>query len=125
MIAERERTRNPKEPARFFLCVWLSLPSVTLPEPPKTPCKMSDFEDDDFMHEDDEQEDYDFDYEDEDEDEEEPDVDMENKYYNAKGRWNGRVCVYFPRVAMKEDNPKEALQELEQVVEMEPEKGEW
>lgn len=42
---------------------------------------MSDFEDDDFMHDDDN---YEFEYEYDGEDED-PDADLENKYYNAKG----------------------------------------
>jgi hypothetical protein len=41
--------------------------------------------DDNFMLEDDEEENYNFDYEDD--EQEEPDVDLENKYYNAKGRF--------------------------------------
>lgn len=70
---------------------------------------MSDFDDDDFMADDDE---YDFDFEyDEDDDNEEPDVDLENRYYNAK--------------AQKEDNPKEAIREFQEVVNSEKEKSEW
>ncbi|ORX63605.1 PCI-domain-containing protein [Basidiobolus meristosporus CBS 931.73] len=64
--------------------------------------------DDDFMMEE-EDEEYDFDYEDD--EQEEPDVDLENKYYNAKGR--------------KEDDPEGAIEEFQNVVDSEEEKGEW
>jgi len=67
---------------------------------------MSD--DDDFMMEDDEEE-YDFDYEDD--EQEEPDVDLENKYYSAKAR--------------KEDDSEAAIQEFQDVVNTEEEKGDW
>ncbi|KAG2177107.1 hypothetical protein INT43_007763 [Umbelopsis isabellina] len=66
---------------------------------------MSD--DDDFMMEDDEE--YDFDYEDD--EQEEPDVDLENKYYSAKAR--------------KEDDSEAAIQEFQDVVDTEEEKGDW
>lgn len=41
----------------------------------------------------------------------EPDVDLENQYYNSK--------------ALKEDNPKAALDSFKKVLELEQEKGEW
>ena len=47
--------------------------------------------DDNFMLEDDEEEVYNFDYEDD--EQEEPDVDLENKYYNAKGRFCANKIV--------------------------------
>ncbi|KAJ3092946.1 COP9 signalosome complex subunit 2 [Quaeritorhiza haematococci] len=70
---------------------------------------MSDFDDDAFMVED-EDEDFAFDYE-SDEENAEPDVDLENKYYNAKGR--------------KEENPRAAIEEFQSVVDAEQEKGDW
>ncbi|KAJ3414073.1 COP9 signalosome complex subunit 2 [Chytridiales sp. JEL 0842] len=69
---------------------------------------MSDMDDDDYMVED-EVEDFDFEYEDE--DNEEPDVDLENKYYEAKG--------------LKEDNPREAIDAFQAVVDAEEEPGDW
>jgi COP9 signalosome complex subunit 2 len=68
---------------------------------------MSDFDDDNFMVEDDEE--YDFDYEED--EQEEPDVDLENSYYNAKGK--------------KADDIRAALKEFQNVVDSESEKGEW
>ncbi len=41
----------------------------------------------------------------------EPDVDLENQYYNSK--------------ALKEENPKSALDSFKKVLELEQEKGEW
>ena len=41
----------------------------------------------------------------------EPDVDLENQYYNSK--------------ALKEDNPRAALDSFKKVLELEQEKGEW
>jgi len=41
----------------------------------------------------------------------EPDVDLENQYYNSK--------------ALKEDSPKDALENFRKVLELEQEKGEW
>jgi len=71
---------------------------------------MSDFDDDDFMVEDDEE--YDFEFEsDEDNEEEEQNVDLENKYYNAK--------------ALKEDNPKEAIKEFQNVIDSDTEQSDW
>eukprot|EP00898_Chlorokybus_atmophyticus_P001668 jgi/Chlat1/2501/Chrsp175S02371 len=54
-------------------------------------------------------EDYGFEYSDE--EPEEQDVDIENQYYNSKG--------------LLEDDPQAALDGFQQVVKMEPEKGEW
>jgi len=69
--------------------------------------KMSDA-DDDFMVEDDE--DYDLEYEEG--SDSEPDVDLENQYYNSK--------------ALKEDDPKAALESFQKVLELEgKDKGEW
>jgi len=72
---------------------------------------MSDFdEDDDFMVED--EEDYDFDFEyDEENEEEEQNVDLENKYYNAKG--------------LKEDSPKDAIREFQNVIDSDTEQSDW
>ncbi|KAK9916582.1 hypothetical protein WJX75_004481 [Coccomyxa subellipsoidea] len=58
---------------------------------------------------DEEMEDYGFEYSDEDVQEE--DVDIENQYYNSKG--------------MLEGDPEEALKGFQEVVSMEPDKGEW
>lgn len=61
----------------------------------------------------------------EDEEEEEPDVDVENGYYNAKGipqRSDAKL------LALKEEDPKAALDEFRVVVETEAatgEKGDW
>lgn len=41
----------------------------------------------------------------------EPDVDLENQYYNSK--------------ALKEEEPKAALQSFQKVLDLETEKGEW
>lgn len=63
----------------------------------------------------------------EDEEEEEPDIDVENGYYNAKGT---SLNYFWPHwlPALKEDDPKEALNEFRAVVETESaagEKGDW
>jgi COP9 signalosome complex subunit 2 len=71
---------------------------------------MSDFDDDDFMVEDDEVFDFDSEYDDENE-EEEQNVDLENKYYNAK--------------ALKEDSPEDAIKEFQNVIESDTEQSEW
>ncbi|RWS03815.1 COP9 signalosome complex subunit 2-like protein [Dinothrombium tinctorium] len=64
--------------------------------------------DDDFMVDDDE--DYDLEYSED--SNSEPDVDLENQYYNSK--------------ALKEDDPKAALQSFQKVLDLEGgEKGEW
>ncbi|RWS28787.1 COP9 signalosome complex subunit 2-like protein [Leptotrombidium deliense] len=64
--------------------------------------------DDDFMVDDDE--DYDLEYSED--SNSEPDVDLENQYYNSK--------------ALKEDDPKAALQSFQRVLDLEGgEKGEW
>ncbi|BFZ55737.1 hypothetical protein PYCC9005_002778 [Savitreella phatthalungensis] len=77
---------------------------------------MSD--DDDFMQDSDaDDEQYDFEYEDDGSDEEGGDIDLENRYYNAK--------------ALKEDDPKAAIDALREVVvaegghEAEENKGDW
>jgi len=62
--------------------------------------------DDDFMDDDEE---YDLEYSTD--SNSEPDVDLENQYYNSK--------------ALKEDDPRAALESFEQVLELEQEKGEW
>jgi len=62
--------------------------------------------DDDFMDDDEE---YDLEYSTD--SNSEPDVDLENQYYNSK--------------ALKEDDPKSALESFEKVLELEQEKGEW
>lgn len=62
--------------------------------------------DDDFMDDDEE---YDLEYSTD--SNSEPDVDLENQYYNSK--------------ALKEDDPRSALESFEQVLELEQEKGEW
>ncbi|EDO47654.1 predicted protein [Nematostella vectensis] len=67
---------------------------------------MSDV-DDDFMCDD--EEDYDLEYSED--STSEPDVDLENQYYNSK--------------ALKEDDPKGALQNFQKVLDLEQEKGEW
>ena len=67
---------------------------------------MSDM-DDDFMC--DEDDDYDLEYEED--SNSEPDVDLENQYYNSK--------------AMKENEPKGALESFQKVLELEEDKGEW
>ena len=62
----------------------------------------------------------------EDEEEEEPDVDVENGYYNAKGE--PRLFSYNLPPALKEEDPKAALDEFRTVVETETaagEKGDW
>jgi COP9 signalosome complex subunit 2 len=71
---------------------------------------MSDFDDDDFMVEDDEVYDFDSEYDDENE-EEEQNVDLENKYYNAK--------------ALKEDSPEDAIREFQNVIESDTEQSDW
>ncbi|KAI1301436.1 COP9 signalosome complex subunit 2 [Halotydeus destructor] len=69
---------------------------------------MSENEDDDFMMDDDE--DYDLEYSED--SNSEPDVDLENQYYNSK--------------AIKEDEPKKALDTFQKVLDLENgEKGEW
>ncbi|XP_078572983.1 COP9 signalosome complex subunit 2 isoform X1 [Branchiostoma floridae x Branchiostoma japonicum] len=68
--------------------------------------KMSD--EDDFMVDDDEQ-DYDLVYSED--SGSEPDVDLENQYYNSK--------------ALKEEDPKAALESFQKVLDLEEEKGEW
>merc|ERR1712004_272216 len=69
--------------------------------------KMSDYEDE-FMC--DEDEDYDLEYSED--SNSEPDVDLENQYYNSK--------------ALKEDDPKAALESFQKVLELEgKDKGEW
>ena len=69
--------------------------------------KMSDYEDE-FMCDDDE--DYDLEYSED--DNSEPDVDLENQYYNSK--------------ALKEEDPKAALESFQRVLDLENnEKGEW
>uniref|UniRef100_A0A673ZVB2 COP9 signalosome complex subunit 2 n=1 Tax=Salmo trutta TaxID=8032 RepID=A0A673ZVB2_SALTR len=67
---------------------------------------MSDMEDD-FMCDD--EEDYDLEYSED--SNSEPNVDLENQYYNSK--------------ALKEDDPKAALNSFQKVLELEGEKGEW
>lgn len=69
--------------------------------------------DDDFMQDSDvDEETYDFEYEDDGSEDGSGDVDIENKYYNAK--------------ALKEDDPKAAVQALRGVLEQEGgEKGDW
>lgn len=62
--------------------------------------------DDDFMDDDEE---YDLEYSTD--SNSEPDVDLENQYYNSK--------------ALKEDDPRAALDSFEQVLDLEQEKGEW
>lgn len=62
--------------------------------------------DDDFMDDDEE---YDLEYSTD--SNSEPDVDLENQYYNSK--------------ALKEDDPKAALESFDQVLQLEQEKGEW
>lgn len=72
---------------------------------------------------------YDFDYEDD--EQEEPDVDLENKYYSAKGTglrhdidyWRGGLTELSP--ARKEDDSEAAIQEFQDVVNTEEEKGDW
>ncbi|KAK9831921.1 hypothetical protein WJX74_008615 [Apatococcus lobatus] len=59
---------------------------------------------------DDDMEDYGFEYSDEEVEEE--DVDIENQYYNSKGMLEG-------------DDPRDALRGFQEVVKMEPDKGEW
>mmetsp|Transcript_18793 Transcript_18793/g.32056 ORF Transcript_18793/g.32056 Transcript_18793/m.32056 type:complete len:438 (+) Transcript_18793:95-1408(+) len=59
---------------------------------------------------DEEMEDYGFEYSDEEQQEE--DVDIENAYYNSKG-------------LLESEDPKEAIDGFNQVVSMEPDKGEW
>merc|ERR1712088_941127 len=72
----------------------------------KREVKMSDY-DDDFMAED---EDYDLEYSED--SNSEPDVDLENQYYNSK--------------ALKEEDPKAALESFQRVLDLEnAEKGEW
>ncbi|KAJ6264129.1 hypothetical protein Dda_0271 [Drechslerella dactyloides] len=67
--------------------------------------------DDDFMMDSGaEDEDYDFQYEDDDA-EESADVDIENKYYNAK--------------QIKQNEPRDAIEEFLGIVELEEEKGDW
>ena len=69
--------------------------------------KMSDYEDE-FMC--DEDEDYDLEYSED--SNSEPDVDLENQYYNSK--------------ALKEEDPKAALESFQRVLDLENgEKGEW
>jgi COP9 signalosome complex subunit 2 len=70
---------------------------------------MSDFGNDDFMHDDDGEDEYDFEYSDAGEDE--PDVDLENKYYSAKG--------------MKDDDPAASISEFQSVLDTEDDKSEW
>lgn len=69
--------------------------------------------DDDFMQDSDaDEETYDFEYEDDGSDEEGGDVDLENQYYNAK--------------ALKEDDPKAAVEALKKVLAAEgDEQGDW
>ena len=67
----------------------------------------------------------DFIYEDEEEDE--IDVDVENGYYNAKGVNSVNTASVNP-LALKEDDPKAAINEFRTVVETEAatgEKGDW
>lgn len=59
---------------------------------------------------DDDMEDYGFEYSDEEPEEE--DVDIENQYYNSKG-------------LLESEDPREALDEFQKVVNMEADKGEW
>jgi len=61
---------------------------------------------DDFMGDDEE---YDLEYSEE--SNSEPDVDLENQYYNSK--------------ALKEDDPRAALESFQRVLDLEEEKGEW
>jgi len=61
---------------------------------------------DDFMGDDEE---YDLEYSEE--SNSEPDVDLENQYYNSK--------------ALKEDDPKAALESFQRVLDLEEDKGEW
>ena len=69
---------------------------------------MSDYEDE-FMC-DDQDEDYDLEYSED--SNSEPDVDLENQYYNSK--------------ALKEEDPKAALESFQRVLDLEnAEKGEW
>ncbi|WFD43987.1 hypothetical protein MPSI1_002652 [Malassezia psittaci] len=65
---------------------------------------------DEFMMDDALEEDYDFEYEDDD-DEPNADAYIENKYYNAK--------------AIKAENPAEAVQELQDILEAETDMSEW
>ncbi|XP_040583937.1 COP9 signalosome complex subunit 2 isoform X1 [Lepeophtheirus salmonis] len=69
---------------------------------------MSDYEDDEFMC--DEDEDYELEYSED--SNSEPDVDLENQYYNSK--------------ALKEEDPKGALDNFQKVLDLEGgDKGEW
>eukprot|EP00096_Caligus_rogercresseyi_P014065 TRINITY_DN6602_c0_g1_i1.p1 TRINITY_DN6602_c0_g1~~TRINITY_DN6602_c0_g1_i1.p1 ORF type:complete len:170 (-),score=78.68 TRINITY_DN6602_c0_g1_i1:181-621(-) len=69
---------------------------------------MSDYEDDEFMC--DEDEDYELEYSED--SNSEPDVDLENQYYNSK--------------ALKEEDPRGALENFQKVLDLEGgEKGEW
>ncbi|XP_038079183.1 COP9 signalosome complex subunit 2 [Patiria miniata] len=63
--------------------------------------------DDDFMC--DEEEDYDLEYSED--SNSEPDVDLENQYYNSK--------------ALKEDDPRTALDSFQRVLDLEEDKGDW
>ena len=67
--------------------------------------KMSDYEEDEFMC--DEDEDYDLEYSED--SNSEPDVDLENQYYNSK--------------ALKEDEPKAALESFQGVLDLEKDRG--
>lgn len=73
----------------------------------KTETKMSDI-DDDMMDDD---AGYDLEYSEEDSNSELDYVDLENQYYNSK--------------AIKEENPKGALESFQKVLDLEQEKGEW
>jgi COP9 signalosome complex subunit 2 len=69
--------------------------------------KMSDYEDEYMCNED---EDYDLEYSED--SNSEPDVDLENQYYNSK--------------ALKEEDPKAALESFQRVLDLEKgDKGEW
>ena len=71
---------------------------------------MSDDDGDDFML-DAGEDDYDFQYESDAEDDTGGDVDIENRYYNAK--------------AMREEDPKAAIEEFVAITALEEEKGDW
>jgi COP9 signalosome complex subunit 2 len=73
----------------------------------------------------------DFEYEDEGDDEEAQDAGIENKYYLAKSEhkswWSVAHCsqMLYTTLGNKDDNPDDAIREMENVVDMEEEKGDW
>ena len=84
--------------------------------------------------------DYGFEYSEEEQEEE--DVDVENQYYNSKGEGWAVGCVYIGSTAQLEtnvdqqifstgaglleaDDPRDAIEGFNQVVNMEGDKGEW